>query len=53
MAIGIRTYRGVHIHPAERNGSGIRWWALVEGQQLRADTLSGMRELIRGAKAGG
>jgi hypothetical protein len=43
----MRTYRGIHIHPAGRNSSGIRWWALTPKRMLRADTLAGMRELIR------
>lgn len=44
-------YRGVVILPADRNSSGIRWTAnLGIGITLRADTLHGIRELIREAK---
>lgn len=42
-----REYRGVMIHPAGLNSSGIRWTARYDGRALRADTLAGMRELIR------
>lgn len=44
-------YRGIVITPASRNGSGIRWHAFGPAGQLRADTLHGMRELIRAALA--
>lgn len=40
------TYKGVNIWPADRNGSGIRWTATVQGRNLRADTLVGIRQLI-------
>lgn len=44
----IRCYRGVFIYPCEPNSSGMRWWALVNGAGLlRADTLDGIRRLIR------
>jgi len=43
----IITYFGVNIHPADLNSSGIRWVATVNEQKLRADTLDGMKELIR------
>lgn len=43
-----RTYRGIIISRAGLNGSGIRWIALSPaGGFLRADTLEGMRGLIR------
>lgn len=42
----VRTYRGVNIWPADRNGSGIRWTATVHGSRLRADTLAGIKQLI-------
>ena len=45
----IRIYRNTLIHPAAPNGSGIRYWSLCAGRSLRADTLEGMRELIRDA----
>lgn len=45
-------FKGVNVHPAGRNSSGIRWWAFVpvgHGQMdtLRADTKQSMRQLIR------
>lgn len=44
----VRTYYGVNIYPETvPNPAGIRWWARVGNQCLRADTLEGMRELIR------
>lgn len=46
----VRTYYGVLIHPAGRNSTGIRWWSIVNGRTLRADTLGGIRELIRHTK---
>lgn len=41
------TYRGVYVHRAGPNSSGIRYTALCFGVFLRADTQQGMRELIR------
>jgi hypothetical protein len=44
-------YRDVVILPADRNSSGIRWTARLDnGTRLRADTLQGIREMIRDAK---
>lgn len=43
----VRTYRGYNIWPAGPNTSGMRWTATVGGQNLRADTLDGIKELIR------
>lgn len=41
-------FRGVVILPADRNSSGIRWTAsLHDGVPLRADTLHGIKQLIR------
>jgi hypothetical protein len=42
----IWTYKGVNVHPASLNASGIRWWALTEDGQLRACSKEGMRQLI-------
>jgi len=43
-----RIYRNVVILPAYRNSSGIRWIArLNNGDRLRADTLQGIRQMIR------
>lgn len=47
MSEKVRVYRGVFIHPMTRNSMGLRWWAYGSQRMLRADTLSGMRELIR------
>lgn len=40
-------YRGINITPAGRNASGIRWHAFGPNGQLRAQTLEGMRRMIR------
>jgi hypothetical protein len=41
-------YRGVQIQRASWNNSGPRWFAiLADGTWLRAETLGGIRELIR------
>ncbi|USN15585.1 hypothetical protein KIKIMORA_04670 [Brevundimonas phage vB_BpoS-Kikimora] len=46
----MKQYRGVFIHPADLNASGIRWTATApDGQRLRADTLDGIKRLIRDA----
>jgi hypothetical protein len=42
----IRTYRGVNIHPKNVHGM---YWALVNGGQVAADTVDGMKQLIRDA----
>jgi hypothetical protein len=47
----VHTYRGVNIHPCAPNSSGMRWWAIVGFANLRADTLAGVKELIRGAQS--
>lgn len=46
MIAPTRTCRGIPIHPAPRNSAGIRWYAVVNGRNLRADTLRGIRQLI-------
>lgn len=46
-----RTYFGHVIVRADRNSSGIRWIAQGYTGKLRADTLAGMRELIRADRA--
>jgi hypothetical protein len=44
----IKEYKGILILPADRNSSGIRWTArLANGDLLRADTLQGIKELIK------
>lgn len=41
------TYKGVNVFPADRNASGIRWYARMGlGFTLRADTKESMRHLI-------
>lgn len=42
-----RWYYGILIHPAAMNSSGIRWWAFGRRNRLRADTLNGIKQLIR------
>ena len=41
------TYRGVDVHPAAINSSGIRWYALTDNGTLRADSKETMRFAIR------
>jgi Leu/Phe-tRNA-protein transferase len=41
------TYYGVDVFPADRNSSGIRWYARTPAGILRADTKESMRQLIR------
>lgn len=45
-----RVYLGVHIERAGINSSGIRWTALTSTGFVRADTLAGIRMLIRKAQ---
>lgn len=45
-----RTYMGVNLYRAGPNSSGIRWTAYACGN-LRADTLAGLKSLIRDAHA--
>ncbi len=55
MSATLHTYRGADIWPAGDNSSGLRWYVRTNGPgwlettppMLRADTLEGMRELIR------
>jgi hypothetical protein len=42
-----RQYMGVTIDRAGRNSSGIRWTALGTDGYLRADTLAGIKQLIK------
>lgn len=44
-----RFYRGIIIDRCGRNASGMRWNALTPAGMLRADTLAGIKELIRTA----
>lgn len=44
----MKTYLGINIYPASPNSSGIRWYARTgAGLTLKADTLAGIKELIR------
>jgi len=44
----IREYMGTNIYSCELNSSGMRWYASSrKGGYLRADTLYGIKELIR------
>jgi hypothetical protein len=45
------TFMGVNIYPAGFNSSGIRWEAYAKGAHFRADTLGGIRDLIRAERA--
>ncbi len=41
------TYKGVDVFPADRNSSGIRWYARAGlGYTLRADSKASMKGLI-------
>lgn len=40
------TYRGIDVYPADRNSSGIRWYARTDSGNLRSDTKQSMRILI-------
>lgn len=44
------TYYGCDITRAGWNAAGIRWHAFTGNGQVRADTLAGIRELIRWAR---
>ena len=40
------TYKGIDIYRADRNASGIRWYARTHAGILRTDTKESMRHLI-------
>ncbi len=40
------TYKGIDIYPADRNSSGIRWYARTSQGNLRTDTKEGMKQMI-------
>lgn len=44
--VEFHTYFGILIHPAPWNSSGIRWETIMP-IRLRADTLAGIKGLIR------
>lgn len=43
----VREYMGVCIYPCEINASGMRWYALGKDGYLKADTLAGIKQLIK------
>jgi len=43
------TYKGVTVYRADRNASGILWYARTGAGTLRADSKQGMRSLISAA----
>ena len=43
----VHAYFGILIHPMATNPMGCRWWAFGPNGLLQADTLAGMRSLIR------
>ena len=48
--MSVRTYYGVNVYPITgQNAAGLRWEAHVDGRWVRADTLAGIKELIREA----
>lgn len=42
-----REYYGILIHPQRPNSMGLRWWAFGKTRMLQADTLDGIKQLIR------
>jgi hypothetical protein len=42
-----RTYYGTHIYRTSPNSMGLRWEAYVNGRFWRADTLAGIKSVIR------
>ncbi len=42
----MKSYRGILIHKAGSNSSGIRWTAFTQNGIVRADTLKGIKMLI-------
>lgn len=42
-----KTYRGCFLMPVSGSSAGIRWSALCLGRTLCADTLAGLKSLIR------
>jgi hypothetical protein len=47
-----RAYMGCNINPAGRNSWGGRWESYVGGRFIAADTLAGIKAMIREALAG-
>lgn len=45
----IRTYYGCNIYPNKPNAQGMRWETYAGGRLLLADTLAGIKHLIRQA----
>jgi hypothetical protein len=45
----IRTYFGCIIEPLRPNSMGLRWGAYCKGSYYRAETLQGLKQMIRHA----
>jgi len=41
------TYRGARIYECNINSSGMRYFAYLNGKAIRADTLRGIKNLIK------
>lgn len=48
----VREYMGVFIYPCGINASGMRWYALGREGYLKANTLAGIKQLIKQDKKG-
>lgn len=48
----IWSYRKISVFRADRNSSGIRWYARTDRGILRSDTKAGMRQMICDMLAG-
>lgn len=42
-----RTYYGIDIHYNAEPGYRLKWWAFTPSGQVSADTLDGIKQLIR------
>lgn len=43
----LHTYMGIDIFPYGQNTMGLKWYCIVDGQKLRADTLSNLKWMVR------
>lgn len=43
----MKTYMGITIYRCSANSSGMRWFALTDSGRVMADTLAGVKELIK------
>lgn len=46
----MKTYKGIDIFKCGPNSSGMRYYARIAGRTLKADSLAGIKNLIRGHK---